>query len=100
MDNRDGAYAIHYGGDGGDPVSYRKGTLYFYANTVSYRQDESAQDHGSIFDLSTPVEVGQIWDNVFYVTSFTEGAPATVLSLERTSGVHNMGTNAISAAIE
>ena len=99
LSNEDGSYAVHYGGDQGDPAFNRKGTLYFYANTVAFRMDQSKQWGGSIFDLTTDDETAEIWDNVFYSTSDTANAPATEVSLERVSGAHNLGTNAFSSSI-
>lgn len=99
LSNEDGSYAVHYGGDSGEFDAYRKGTLYFYANTVAYRMDQSTSWSGSIFDLATDDETAEIWNNVFYSTSGTADAPATEVSLERLSGVHNLGTNAFSSTI-
>lgn len=59
---------IHYGGDHygstpgatwGEPI-YRKGTLFFFANTV-YATGSQAQ----IFQLSTTEETAEVWNNVF-----------------------------------
>jgi len=99
LSNEDGSYAVHYGGDSGELDTYRKGTLYFYANTVAFRMDQSKVWSGSIFDLTTADETAEIWDNVFYSTSDTANAPPTEVSLERAGGVHNLGTNAFSSSI-
>jgi hypothetical protein len=99
LSDEDGAYAIHYGGDSGETQVYRKGTLYFYSNTVAFRKDQSEQWSGSIFDLSTDEETAEIWNNVFYATNATTGETPTEVSLERVSGVHNLGANAFSSSI-
>jgi hypothetical protein len=56
---------VHYGGDGGDPANYRKGTLYFYDNTlVSTRSGNT-----TLLRLSTADESADARDNVLYVTA-------------------------------
>ncbi|WKB53914.1 hypothetical protein [Eleftheria terrae] len=53
---------IHYGGDhGGNEASYRKGTLYFFNNTVHI----GGNGYAVIFQLSTIDEKAEVWDNVF-----------------------------------
>lgn len=99
LGNEDGSYAIHYGGDSGSVETYRKGTLYFYLNTVAFRMDQSKAWSGSIFELSTGDERAEIWNNVFYAASATPGQAATEVSLDRLSGVHNLGKNAFSTTI-
>ncbi len=70
---------VHYGGDSGNTAIYRKGTLYFYANTVvSYRTDRT-----TLLRLSTNGERCDARDNV--VT--TAAAAGTTLSLLDTEGV-------------
>ena len=68
----------HYGGDNGTTSKYRKGTLYFYNNTmVSYRTDRT-----TLFRLSTNEERADVRNNVFYVT-----AAGTTLSLLDETGI-------------
>ncbi|WP_183096385.1 Ig-like domain-containing protein, partial [Nocardioides stalactiti] len=95
----DAAYAIHYGGDSGSEDTYRKGTLYFFNNTVVYRFDQSEQYNASVFDLATPDETAEIWGNVFSAGPATTGATPLELSLERGSGVHHLGVNVMSPAM-
>ncbi|WKB53903.1 right-handed parallel beta-helix repeat-containing protein [Eleftheria terrae] len=53
---------IHYGGDhGGNEASYRKGTLYFFNNTVHI----GGNGYAVIFQLSTIDEKAEVWNNVF-----------------------------------
>ncbi len=55
----------HYGGDSGATATYRKGTLYFYNNTmVSYRTDRT-----TLFRLSTNDERCDARNNVFLAAS-------------------------------
>jgi hypothetical protein len=55
----------HYGGDSGTTADYRKGTLYFYNNTiVSTRTGNSV-----IFRLSTIDEQCDARNNIFYTTN-------------------------------
>ena len=92
---------IHYGGDHyystpgsswGEPI-FRKGTLYFYNNTVTVT-GSTAQ----LFQLSTTEEKAEVWNNVFNIAS-----TVTYPSLRATSeinttyskagGVLNLGKN-------
>ncbi|AKJ29881.1 hypothetical protein [Caldimonas brevitalea] len=60
-DGRTGT-TIHYGGDhAGNEASYRKGTLYFFNNTVHVTGD----DYAVLFQLSTTEETAEVWNNVF-----------------------------------
>ncbi len=74
----------HYGGDNGTTSKYRKGTLFFYNNTmVSYRTDRT-----TLFRLSTNDERADTRNNVFYVT-----AAGTTLSLLDATGVLDLSHN-------
>jgi hypothetical protein len=55
----------HYGGDSGDPTIYRKGTLYFYQNTVV----STRSGNTTLLRLSTNDEQADVRDNVLYVTA-------------------------------
>jgi PKD repeat protein len=55
---------VHYGGDSGNTAAYRKGTLYFYGNTlISLRTDRT-----TLFRGSTNEETIDARNNVFYTT--------------------------------
>lgn len=58
---------VHYGGDSDDenPVTYRKGTLYFYNNTVVSKR----ANRTTLFRLSTIEESADVRNNIFYATS-------------------------------
>jgi putative Ig domain-containing protein len=74
----------HYGGDSGATASYRKGTLYFYNNTiVSTRTDRT-----TLLRLSTNEEGCDFRNNIAYVT-----AAGSTLSLVDGAGVLNMSHN-------
>jgi hypothetical protein len=74
----------HYGGDSGTTTAYRKGTLYFYQNTiVSTRTDRT-----TLFRLSTNEETCDFRNNICYVT-----AAGTTVSLVDADGVLNMTHN-------
>ena len=74
----------HYGGDSGATASYRKGTLYFYHNTiVSTRTDRT-----TLLRLSTNDETCDFRNNIAYVT-----AAGTTLSLVDADGVLNLSHN-------
>jgi hypothetical protein len=53
---------VHYGGDSGKEDWYRKGTLYFFHNTVVSRRP----DRTTLFRLSTNAERCEARNNVFY----------------------------------
>jgi len=58
---------VHYGGDNGNTATYRKGTLYFYNNTlVSYRAGNTR-----IMRLSTNDEFADIRNNILHCTGPT-----------------------------
>jgi hypothetical protein len=96
----DSASAVHYGGDSGVFDTYRKGTLYFYSNTIVYRVDRSERYHSTIFDVETNDETVRIWNNVFHVQSETPGADPTFLFMARGQGVYRFGVNLVSPDIE
>ena len=50
------------GGDWGEPL-FRKGTLYFYHNTVHIT---GTGEWSKLFQLSTTEEKAEVWNNVFY----------------------------------
>lgn len=56
---------IHYGGDGGNAGSYRKGTLYFFHNTVI--SDRSGQT--TLVRLSSPSQRADLRNNVLYASA-------------------------------
>lgn len=55
----------HYGGDNGTTSLYRKGTLYFYNNTVI----STRTGNTTLFRLSTNEESCDTRNNIFYVTA-------------------------------
>ena len=54
----------HYGGDSGNSNTYRKGTLYFYNNTIV----STRTDRNTLFRLSTDDERCDARNNIFYTT--------------------------------
>jgi parallel beta-helix repeat protein len=74
----------HYGGDSGNTASYRKGTMYFYNNTlVSNRTDRT-----TLFRGSTNEETIDARNNVFYSV-----AAGSTVSLADEFGVFNLSRN-------
>ena len=53
------------GGDNGDAATYRKGTLYFYNNTVV----STRSGNTTLFRLSTNDETCDARNNIFYNTA-------------------------------
>ncbi len=55
---------IHYGGDGGDTDTYRKGTLYLYNNTIISKRSGNT----TLMNLSTNDEHCDMRNNIVYTT--------------------------------
>ncbi len=64
-DGEGNSQVAHYGGDGGDTSRYRKGTLYFYNNTVV----STRSGNTTLLRLSTQDESADVRNNVLYVTA-------------------------------
>jgi hypothetical protein len=64
-DNAGNSQIGHYGGDGGNTSSYRKGTLYFYGNTVV----STRAGNTTLWRLSTNDEAADARDNILYVVA-------------------------------
>jgi hypothetical protein len=95
---------IHYGGDHqgstpeaswGEPI-FRRGTLYFYNNTVHARGRVAR-----LFQLSTTLERAEVWNNVFFfegtVSTPSMRASSEVGSSWTAGGILNLGRNWISS---
>ncbi len=76
---------VHYGGDSGTTTSYRKGTLYFYNNTVV----SNRTDRTTLFRLSTNEERCDARNNIFYVAI----AAGNTLSLLDSTGILDFSHN-------
>jgi hypothetical protein len=75
----------HYGGDSGVSSYYRKGTLYFYNNTIISRRNDGLM----LFHLSSSEEKCDFRNNIVYVT-----APGNTISLlEGGKGVLTLSHN-------
>ncbi len=74
----------HYGGDNGATSLYRKGTLYFYNNTVI----STRTGNTTLFRLSTNEETCDARNNIFYVT-----ANGSNLALLDSTGVLSISHN-------
>ncbi len=76
---------VHYGGDSGIMGQYRKGTLYFYNNTVvSYRTDRTV-----LMALSSMEERADARNNIVY----TAAAAGGTLALMEDSGIIDWSHN-------
>jgi hypothetical protein len=62
-DNSGNNDIVHYGGDNGDTPTYRKGTLYFYNNTIISTRTDATR----IIRLSTADESCDFRNNLVYV---------------------------------
>ncbi|HYP28974.1 MAG TPA: hypothetical protein VE262_19840 [Blastocatellia bacterium] len=80
----DNRQIVHYGGDSGATANYRKGTLYFYNNSVI----SNRTDRTTLFRLSTNEERCDARNNIFYVS-----AAGNTLSLVDSTGVLDLSHN-------
>ena len=97
---------IHYGGDDlGNQQDFRKGTLYFYNNTVIVQDNQfgpNAAYQTVIFQLATNDESADVRDNVFYRSAAAALPPARRRRYSpspptaRTPGQYHMGVNWVS----
>jgi hypothetical protein len=76
----------HYGGDGGDEAKYRKGTLYFFHNTVV----STRSGNTTLFRLSSEGESATAFNNVVSVT-----AGGGTLALSAGAGVVGLSDNCL-----
>ncbi len=74
----------HYGGDSGVTNSYRKGTLFFYNNTVVSTRNGNT----TLMRLSTNDETAMVFNNVIYTT-----ASGNHLSMIDDTGIFNLHHN-------
>ncbi len=94
---------IHYGFDN-DPALARKGTLYFYNNSVLLRSDRDDAWRIVLFDIYPYNEDNLIgaeekieaFNNIFYLSSEREGKEASYFCFGRDSGIINLGRNLVS----
>jgi hypothetical protein len=84
---------VHFGGDSGLEDKYRRGTLYFYDNTVVIRTDQTKRWRTTLFELATNDQTVDARNNLVYVTSATPGATPTNLTLMNQSGTGRFGKN-------
>lgn len=98
-------YLVHYGGDSGcyidgnyDPAltCYRKGTLYFFHNTVVVRTNQAGPGGAwrkILFDISTNDERVDARNNLVYLRAWTPAAAPTDFSWMHQSGELHLGVN-------
>lgn len=73
----------HYGGDNGTTSQYRKGTLFFYFNTIV----SSRSGNTTLLRLSTNDETADIRNNVIYVTA--SGSSLGIVDQTGTANLYN-----------
>ena len=81
--NEGNSQIMHYGGDSGDRSRYRKGTLYFYNNTVVSKRNGNT----TLLRLSSPEESCWAANNILYVTD--AGNRLALLNREGTISLRN-----------
>ena len=84
QENDGNKQVVHYGGDGDKSAWFRKGTLYFYNNTVISKR----HDNTVVFRLSSSDEHVDCRNNIFYVL-----AKGQSLSLLGSPGSLDLGNN-------
>ena len=78
------SFLVHYGGDGDQPAQFRKGTLFFYHNTVIYQR----RGPGILFRLSSNDERCDFRNNIVY--SIAAGKQLSLVENKGTIGLsHN-----------
>ena len=75
---------VHYGGDSGTTANYRKGTLYFYHNTVV----STRADNTTLLRLSTNDETVEVVNNIIY-----NSAAGNRLAMSNDAGTLNLSGN-------
>lgn len=88
----DAAMMVHYGHDS-VPRYTRKGTLWFYNNTVVLLSDLPDAYKTRLMDLSTAEETAEVFNNLVHVESETPGQTRSDLFITRYSGVVKLGKN-------
>jgi len=87
---------VHYGGDNGMFDTYRKGTLYFYHNTVAISSDRDGRDgrwRVVLLEVSTNDESVDARNNILFLKAQTAGAEPSYLSWMHTAGNLSLGVN-------
>jgi hypothetical protein len=88
-DSASNGQVVHYGGDGGDLSRYRKGTLWFYNNTVvSTRGTADPAKKTTLLRLSSNDESAKIFNNIIFLT-----ASGSTLAILDGSGVAELSFN-------
>ena len=95
---------IHYGYDN-DPELARKGTLFFYHNTLMLLNDRDDSWRIRLFDVypydeeaGTPAaEQVEAFNNIIYLAAETSGAAPSYFCFGRSSGHIHLGSNWVSA---
>ncbi len=83
-DGEGNSQIVHYGGDGGDESYYRKGTLFFFNNTlISTRSGNT-----TLMRLSTSDETADVRNNILYVTE-----DGSRLAMSNENGTMNLSNN-------
>ena len=89
----DSSSIVLYGGDLGLTPYYRKGTLYFYSNTLVARSDQSSAYYVVAMQLASPGESLDARNNIFAAIPNTTGATPAFLYLLSTAGMAYYGVN-------
>ncbi len=85
---------VFYGGDSGTTGNYRKGTLYFFHNTIVI---DSTEWEPSVFALATNAESLDARNNIFYRHPVGISLGSASLRLMPGNGVATLGNNWISS---
>jgi hypothetical protein len=84
---------VHYGGDNGNEPQYRKGTLFFYDNTVVFTSNEKDLWYLAVLQLETDDETADVRNNIIYSSGTTH------ISWLFEKGTAKLGVNWATASI-
>ena len=94
---------VHYGGDSYVFDGYRKGTLYFYSNTVIIQADRTGEDgrwQTNLLRLDTNDQIADVRNNIIYRSRAVGSDPSTeptgLTLLKNDGGTVHFDTNWIS----
>jgi hypothetical protein len=93
---KDAVQLIHYGGDCGITSNYRRGTLYFYHNTLVAQADQKERWRIVVFQVELNEATVDARNNILFCQARTPGAAAPELTLLLTTGTLKLGVNWIS----
>jgi len=89
---------VQYGGDTGITSKYRKGTLFFYNNTVVTKADATYTSYPEVFlfEMQLKGSVADVRNNVFFTAAATAGKNAKIQDVALGAGNVKLANNWVS----